>query len=116
MLPLQWWAESAPLGCNRVKVSQNLGATAVASVAPVDTSQYVISSLHFSLVKEIDGLNRYFIIYSIRTYNEFKVKIILRHLYVVILVLLNTSYLTDSYIVFTLKMKSIPKTTIFGLK
>ena len=34
----QWWAESAPPGCNRVKVSQNLGATAVAPVAPVDTS------------------------------------------------------------------------------
>ena len=30
--------------------------------------------------------------------------------------LLNTSYLTDSYIVFTLKMKSVSKTTIFGLK
>ena len=29
---------------------------------------------------------------------------------------LNTSYLTDSYIVFTLKIESVPKTTIFGLK
>ena len=29
---------------------------------------------------------------------------------------LNTSYLTDSYIVFTLKMKSVSKLTIFGLK
>ena len=38
VLPLQWWVESAPSGCNRVKVSQNLGATAVAPVAPVDTS------------------------------------------------------------------------------
>ena len=38
MLPLQWWAESAPPGCNRVKVSQNLGATSVAPVAPVVTS------------------------------------------------------------------------------
>ena len=28
----------------------------------------------------------------------------------------NTSYLTDSYIVFTIKMESIPKDTIFGLK
>ena len=27
-----------PPGCNRVKVSQNLGATAVAPVAPVDAS------------------------------------------------------------------------------
>ena len=27
-----------PPGCNRVKVSQNLGLTAVAPVAPVDTS------------------------------------------------------------------------------
>ena len=30
--------------------------------------------------------------------------------------LLNTSYLTDSYIIFTLKMESVSKTTIFGLK
>ena len=29
---------------------------------------------------------------------------------------LNTSYLTDPYIVFTLKMESVPKNTIFGLK
>ena len=33
----KWWAESAPLGWNRVKVSENLGATAVAPVALVDT-------------------------------------------------------------------------------
>ena len=30
--------------------------------------------------------------------------------------LLNTSHLADSYIVFTLKMESISKNTIFGLK
>ena len=30
--------------------------------------------------------------------------------------LLNTSYLTDSYICFTLKMESVSKNTIFGLK
>ena len=29
---------------------------------------------------------------------------------------LNMSYLTDSYIVFTLKMESVSKNTIFGLK
>ena len=29
---------------------------------------------------------------------------------------LNSSYLTDSYIVFTLKMESVSKITIFGLK
>jgi len=28
----------------------------------------------------------------------------------------NTSYLTDSYIIFTLKMESVSKDTIFGLK
>ena len=28
----------------------------------------------------------------------------------------NTSYLTDSYIIFTLKMESVSKATIFGLK
>ena len=31
-------AESAPLGLNRVKVSENLGATTVPPVAPVVTS------------------------------------------------------------------------------
>ena len=35
---LQWWAESTPPGWDRVKVFENLGATAVASVAPADTS------------------------------------------------------------------------------
>ena len=30
--------------------------------------------------------------------------------------LINTSYLTESYIVFTLKMESVSKNTIFGLK
>ena len=38
MRPRQWWAESAPPGWNRVKVSENLGATSVAPVAPVNTS------------------------------------------------------------------------------
>ena len=38
MRPLQWLAESAPPGGDRVKVSENLGATSVATVAPVDTS------------------------------------------------------------------------------
>ena len=36
--PLRWWAESAPLVWDRVKVSENLGATAVTPVAPVVTS------------------------------------------------------------------------------
>jgi hypothetical protein len=34
----QWWADSAPPGWNKVKVSENVGATPVALVAPVDTS------------------------------------------------------------------------------
>ena len=38
MRPLRWWAESTPPGWDRVKVSENLGATAVAPVAPVNTS------------------------------------------------------------------------------
>ena len=33
--PLQWWAEAASPGGDRVKVSKNLGATSVAPVAPV---------------------------------------------------------------------------------
>ena len=41
----QWWAESAPPGWNRVKVSENLGATPVAPVAPVVTSLiYLVSN------------------------------------------------------------------------
>ena len=38
MQPCQWWAEFASPGWKRVKVSENLGATAVTPVAPVDTS------------------------------------------------------------------------------
>ena len=38
MRQCQWWAESAPPGWDRVKVSENLGATSVAPVTPVDTS------------------------------------------------------------------------------
>ena len=38
MRPLQWWAKSALPGGDRVKVSENLGATSVAPFAPVDTS------------------------------------------------------------------------------
>ena len=36
--PLHWWAESTPLGLDRVKVSENVDATAVAPVAPAATS------------------------------------------------------------------------------
>ena len=34
--PLRLWAESATPGWNRVKVSENLGATAVVPVVPED--------------------------------------------------------------------------------
>jgi hypothetical protein len=44
---LRWWAESASPGWDRVKVSENLGATAVALVAPADTSLNSISRLRF---------------------------------------------------------------------
>ena len=37
--PMQWQVESAPLGWNKIKVSENLDATAVAPVAP-NTSLY----------------------------------------------------------------------------
>ena len=47
MRPLRWWAESAPPGGNRVKVSENLGATSVAPVAPVDTSLNCIAEILF---------------------------------------------------------------------
>ena len=42
--PLRWWAESATTGWNRVKGPENLGATAVVPVAPVDTS---LNSLNY---------------------------------------------------------------------
>ena len=45
MRPLQWWAESAPPGEDRVKVSENLGATSDAPVAPVDTFLIAIQFL-----------------------------------------------------------------------
>ena len=41
MRPLQWWAESAPPGGDRVKISENSVATSVAPGAPVDTSLIV---------------------------------------------------------------------------
>ena len=49
MQPLQWWAESAPPGGDRVKVSESLGATSVAPVAPVDTSL----SLSCKLIRDL---------------------------------------------------------------
>ena len=41
------WAESAPPGEDRVKVSENLGATSVASVAHVVTSLILIFIRYF---------------------------------------------------------------------
>ena len=50
MQALQWRAESALPGGDRVKVSENLGATEVAPVAPVDTSlTSTVDSLHFTV-------------------------------------------------------------------
>ena len=45
--PLRCWAESAPLGWNRVKVSENLGATTVVPVAPAVTS-LIMNRLKYS--------------------------------------------------------------------
>ena len=42
-------AESVPLGWNRVKISENLGATAGAPVAPSVTSLNAIKFWDFSL-------------------------------------------------------------------
>ena len=39
---LRWWAESSPPGWDRVKISENLGAIAVAPDAPADTSLHTI--------------------------------------------------------------------------
>ena len=60
VLPLQWWAESAPPGCNRVKVSQNLGATSVAPVAPVDTSLQCIGQnvCNLKFKSQIDSISQ----------------------------------------------------------
>ena len=35
--PQRWWAEYAPHGWNRVKISENLGAIADVLVSPMDT-------------------------------------------------------------------------------
>ena len=47
MQPLRCWAESALPGGDRVKVSENLGATVVVPVAPVDAylSRYLIEKI-----------------------------------------------------------------------
>ena len=50
--PPRWWAESATPGWNRVKVSENLGATAVVPVAPVDTSLNSLNYCKLYLVLE----------------------------------------------------------------
>ena len=54
VLPLQWWAKPAPpplvANCSRVKVSQNLGATAVALVAPMDTSLLINRVCQLTLI------------------------------------------------------------------
>ena len=56
--PLQWWAESALPGSNRVKVPENLGSTAVAPAAPVDTS-LIQEKLEKSLAFKDEGNNLY---------------------------------------------------------
>ena len=57
MRPLRWWAKSAPLGWDRVKVSENVGATAVAPVAPVVTSLPYID--YKSLVDQSKSLKKW---------------------------------------------------------
>ena len=56
MQPLRWWAESVPLVGIRYKISENLGATMVAPVAPMDTSllEYVLETIIYRMTK---GLN-----------------------------------------------------------
>ena len=50
--PLRWWAESAIPGWNRVKGPENLDATAVVPVAPVDTSLNSLNYCKLYLVLE----------------------------------------------------------------
>ena len=52
MRPLQWWAKSSPPGGDRVKVSENLGVTSVAPIAPVDTSLSSIVQILFHISLE----------------------------------------------------------------
>ena len=47
MRPLRWWAESAPPGGDRVKVSENL-------VAPVDTSLHLVNGLSVQAARTTD--------------------------------------------------------------
>ena len=44
--PLRWWGRICPPGWNRVKISEDLGATAVAPVALVVTSLTVYGIQH----------------------------------------------------------------------
>ena len=53
--PLQWWARISPPGWNRVKVSENVGAPAVAPVA------HAVMSLNMTL-----QITSYFIVFSVK--------------------------------------------------
>ena len=53
---VQWCAESAPLGWDRVMASENFGATSVAPVAPVVTSlssQLLVVQVVSTLIKKL---------------------------------------------------------------
>ena len=49
---LQWWAESPLPSCCRIKLSENLGVTAVAPVATVD------ASLNYTMYFTFNNLQR----------------------------------------------------------
>ena len=61
MRPLQWWVESAPPGGDRVKVSENLGATLVAPVAPVDTSLPFHPAFCYVILRSMKSSNQAFL-------------------------------------------------------
>ena len=82
MRPLRWWAESAPPGGNRVKVSENLGATSVAPVAPVDTSL----SLNFCF-------HNFYLIFPICDKKDFEISLILSMIVIFALTLISRSIL-----------------------
>ena len=72
-------------------------------------------TMHFYIACEVTSVNWFnMLLILILLIGHFNKKYCFFHSWYKLL--LNTSYLTDSYIVFTLKTESVSKNTIFGLK
>ena len=60
---LQWWAESPLPSCCRIKLSENLGVTAVAPVATVD------ASLNYTMYFTFNNLQRSILNFSLHEFD-----------------------------------------------